>query len=400
MSLQTCLNLMKTTGIAATVCLLTGVIAAPVWAQSTPPTGPAAADPYAGPIRRNDVINVQIAGEASLSGQHVVTTEGTITLPLFGAFRVMGKMTGEASEAIAVAYKSKSLLLNPQVVVTIVGRPPRTVIISGALEKQGRIALTDTAHLNEILEPAGILPSSDLSHVVITRKDEKIIVDYLAYRTGNDTTDGKNNPIIEDGDKIYIRARIQVAGMIKVNGEVKNPLPIPLTTTMTVAQAIQQAGGVTELGDRETVVVSRGGQEIRVPYKAIQEGQIDKDIPLQDKDEIFVKRLEKPKLYYVNGGVASRAAFPIMGTVTLNDAIAAAGGVVPGGNKKKVTIQRKDGKGQIVLKDYNLTLAADMATPIQPDDVISVPYPKQRPDVLQTLGQVGMALPLFFLFRR
>jgi protein involved in polysaccharide export with SLBB domain len=368
---------------------------APAFAQAPPA---ASADAPSGPLRASDTVGVQVVGEPSLSGPFTFAANGTLTLPLVGSVKVLGLTPSRAGEVIAAAYRQKKLLRNPQVVVTILRRPERTVSIAGALERQARVTLGEGTRLNEVLEPAGILPASDLSKVIVTRGDRQLVVDYLAFRTGGDAPDGLGNPLLEDGDKIYVRARIQVAGTVKINGEVRNPTVTSLVSKTTVFQAIQGAGGVTELADREKIVITRGGVEIPVPYKAIQEGQTEKDIVLQDKDEIFVRKMEKPKLFFVTGGVARSSSFPIAGNVTLNEAIAAAGGTLPRVDLKKISIQRKSADGQIETKVYDLTLATDLAVAILPEDVVAVPFPKgQKTNILSALGSLS---GLLFLFRR
>jgi polysaccharide export outer membrane protein len=354
-----------------------------------------------GQIRIDDVVSVQVAGELSLSGPQRVTSDGTVTLPLAGVVKVAGMMPDDAARSIAAILKKKELLRHPEVVLTIVARPEKTIFVAGAVEKQGRSILSDNAHLDEYLEPAGILPTSDLSKVVITRGDQKIVVDYQAYRTGNDTPDGANNPLLQNGDKIYVRARVQVAGTIKVNGEVKSPLTTGLTTGLTVVQAVQQAGGVTDTADRDQILVLREGKEIIVPLKQIQEGQTSKDIVLQDKDEVFVRRLEKPKMFVVNGGVAHSSAFPLVGKVTLSDAIALAGGALQRVDLKKVTLQRKNEAGEIAMTTYDLTKPAQASLLIQNEDVIGVPHPSQpKQGVMGALQSVGSLTSLLFLFMR
>ncbi|MGC4046129.1 MAG: SLBB domain-containing protein [Armatimonas sp.] len=463
--------------------LVCASVSSPVLAQAgqaQPPAGTDQGGPaITGAIRTRDVIGVQIQGEASLTGQYPVNADGTITMPLVGNVKVAGMTATRAATAIADVYKKKNLLRSPQVLVAIIGRPVRSVLLSGALDKQGRMALTDDTRLGEVLEPSGITPTADLSKVVITRGEKQIVVNYLAFRTGADAPEGPNNPLLEDGDKIYVRARVQVAGTIKVNGEVKTPqvanlvdtstafqaiqlaggvteladrsrifilrdgmeIPIPykaiqegakekdvllkdkdeifvrragsvkingevktpqllnLTDAFTVLQAIQFSGGVTDLGDRNKVVVMRDGKEIAVPYKEIQEGAKEKDLVLKDKDEIFVRKLEKPKVFTVNGGVPRSGPVALVGeTITLNEAIAAAGGPLNRVDTKKITVQRKLAAGGIETKTYNLTVASDQATPIQAEDIITVPYPKtpkQNP-----LTYIGSVMSLLVLFRR
>lgn len=479
---------LMTVSLLAVGCLtvLLGGGAGGALAQTTPPAqGGGGVEPYNGAIRKNDVVNVQIAGEPTLSGLFRVGMDDAITLPLVGSLKVAGLLPTAAADLIAGLYKKKQLLVDPQVVVSIVGRPEKTVFVSGALDRQGRVVINEKTRLDEVLEPAGVTANADLSKVVITRGETKISVDYLVYRSGKDTPDGKNNPILEDGDKIYIRARIQLSGTIKiggevrtpqttaltngltlsqaiqqsggvtefadrdkvtlsrdgkdiivaykaiqegqtskdiplqdkdeifvprlmlgsvkVNGEVRSPQTAVLTKGMTLAQAIQMAGGVTEFADRDRVTISRDGKEILVPYKAIQEGQTSKDLPLQDKDEIFVRRLEKPKVFHVTGGVVRANTFPISDNVTLSDAIAMSGGVQDGVDLKKIKVLRKTEKGEIVTRVYNLTLPEDLAAPVQAEDSISVPYPpmkKPKPDLFTILGALTSIGFLYTQFNR
>ena len=378
-------------------------------AQTAAPVPPAAPSPVSGGgqneavagglLCSGDTVNILVAGEASMSGSQRIAADGTVTLPLAGQIKVVGDTSSAASAKIAGVIKTKKLIRSPQVSVFFVARAERTVFISGALTTQGRMVITDTTTLNEIVEPAGILPTANLKRVTIVRGDKKMVVNYAAYRTGNDAPESPNNPHLADGDKIYVQAQTQAAGGVKINGEVKNPQVIPLTDGMTLMQAIQQAGGVSDFANRDAVSIVRGGKDIAVSFKQIQEGQKDKDLPLLDKDEIFVRRREKPPVYYVNGGVTNRNTFPLVGTVTLSDAIAAAGGVLDQVNKKKIVVQHKTAGGQVVARVYDLTQSADASAVIQPEDIVAVPYPTEKQPKRDPLSLLGAAGTLLLFFR-
>jgi protein involved in polysaccharide export with SLBB domain len=126
-------------------------IALPARAQNPPaPQGNTVVDPFAGPIRKNDILAVQIAGEPSLSGQYRVSSEGTITLPLVGDVTVVALMPNAVASTIAGLYKKKEILQDPQVVVIIISRTQRTVFIRGAVEKQGSIVINEKTYLDEM----------------------------------------------------------------------------------------------------------------------------------------------------------------------------------------------------------------------------------------------------------
>jgi len=299
-----------------------------------------------GPIRKGDVINIIVAGEAALTNSQKVAPDGTVMLPLVGSLKVIGLQPTQAAEQIASLYKKKNLLKNPQVIVVIASRPLQTVFISGALMRQGRMPLEEGMRLNEILEPAGILQGANLTNISIQRGEQKIVVNYSIYRAGNDVLNSPNNPLLEDGDKIFVQAQIQVAGSVKISGEVRNPQLTSLPQGTTVMQAIQLAGGPTEFADRDEVVLLRGGQQILVPYKEIAEGDRSKDIVLQDKDEIFVRRQVK-KTAKVGGEVRMPQQVTLTTGLTASQAIQMAGGITENADRKQVLVFR-DGKQLIV----------------------------------------------------
>lgn len=434
-----------------------------------------------GPIRKGDTVSIIIAGEAALSHVQKVGLDGTVILGLVGNLKIAGLQPTQAAEQIAAMYKKKNILQNPQVVVVITGRPLQSVFISGALMRQGRMTLDDGMRLNEIIEPAGILPSASLNNVSIQRGDKKLTINYALYRAGNDAIDSPNNPLLEDGDKIYIQAQIQVTGTVKLSGEVKTPQLVGVPAGTTVTQALQLAGGLTEFADRDAVVLSRGGQQITVPFKEISEGDRSKDIVLQDKDEIFVRRLVKktakiggevrmPQVvtlttgltatqaiqlaggvtdnadrkqvlvfrdgkqivvpfreiqegnrtgditledkdevlvkrkesigtFNVNGGVMRSGSFDLKDKTTLADAIANAGGVMNGVNRKKISIRRKNAKGDFVDKDYSLI--EEGSTAIEDGDIIEVGFPKPAsPGIQGYIPIITGIASLFYFLRR
>src|ERR1700744_1901523 len=64
-----------------------------------------AAVPAGGLVQPGDRIRVDVAGEADVSQDVVVASDGTIGFPLLGQGRVGGKTPANAVEAIAVALR-------------------------------------------------------------------------------------------------------------------------------------------------------------------------------------------------------------------------------------------------------------------------------------------------------
>lgn len=392
--------------------------ATPLGAQ---PPGPAQ-DPLAGPIRRNDQLRVDVVGDAKLTGPQRVDREGFITLPLAGRIRVFGLSPAQAADRITRTLQTKQLLRRPQVTVTIVDRPALAVSVSGAVTTQGRTVIRENTRLNEVLEPAGLINgASDLKRVVITRTQNNstrdITVDYSAYREGRSNGDA-NNPLLQDNDKVYVYSNAPViGGTVTVSGAVAKTGPLQFPKGTTAFQAIQLAGGLalsggpngfSDLGaDKDRIVVRRSGTEIAVPYKQVSEGATEKDITLQDRDEIFVPRLQnsqvsQSKQFQVIGAVNNKQTFyPLERRTTLQEAVVAAGGPVDGAKDFAIKVTRLDANRMYQSKTYNLKKSADASVEIQAGDIINVPGPSRNPQTLgSTIGILSGLAGLAYLFGR
>lgn len=93
---------------------------------------------------------------------------------------------------------------------------------------------------------------------------------------------GLNNVAARTG-----RGRIYVQGYVRTVGSLELPLDAP----MTVSQAITQMGGPVDFSDLKHVKITRpGGPKggTLVDIKAVQKGDLDKDMVLQPGDTIYV----------------------------------------------------------------------------------------------------------------
>lgn len=83
----------------------------------------------------------------------------------------------------------------------------------------------------------------------------------------------------------------QTSKQVSVMGAVSKPGTYPMTTGMTVIEAIGAAGGLTPLSSGDSTILTRriDGQlkRFKIPIEAISEGQVE-DFTLQSGDIIFV----------------------------------------------------------------------------------------------------------------
>jgi polysaccharide export outer membrane protein len=175
--------------------------------------------------------------------------------------------------------------------------------------------------------------------------------------------------------KGYIRnpqVRVEVESYksqsVMVGGEVRSPGKVQLTGTMTVLEALAQAGSPTTSASSEATIARKkpGGdsadaQVIRINWKDLQLGK-GTDFVLQDGDILTVP---KARMFYVAGNVRNGGTFVLEPGMTVQQAIALAGGLTDRGSDRRITASRLV-KGK--LTDVGLKLEDR----VMPDDVITV----------------------------
>jgi len=358
---------------------------------------------FSGPVEAGDTVRIRVAGAENLSGVFLVDTDGNITAPRLGRISIAGASTILAAERVTARIIQLQLLKRPDVVLDIIGRPVKEVIVGGAVVRPGAQTFKIGMRLADLLDGAGLQPSSDTTRVQIDRGGVLIVVDYRKFSNGQDTT-AIANPVIESGDRIYVRSMEQLAGIARVIGEVKDPKSslVPLSNRTTVSQALQQAGGLTLLGDPKRVSIRRDNREVFVDVEALLSGDLSNDIQLVDGDTVIVpKRLRKAEAT-VSGAVRNAGGISLASPVTLIQAIGQSGGLLDGANRKTVIVRRLSLDGKLVSAIADLDRDTDAAMLLQDGDVIEVMQNKRisRFDFNRVAGSVIAAVSLLNVFRR
>jgi polysaccharide export outer membrane protein len=161
---------------------------------------------------------------------------------------------------------------------------------------------------------------------------------------------------------------------VVVAGQVRTPAAYQFTGHMTLFEAITRAGGVTadaadEAIVHRTVMHSNGEtrqESIRVDLYALMAGDsLDSNVALQDDDTIVVPKADP---VFITGFVRTQGQYPVRRGMTVQQALALAGGLSDRGSSRGIKIQRVvDGKKQeIAVRDMNTEL-------VRAGDTINVP---------------------------
>jgi polysaccharide export outer membrane protein len=139
-----------------------------------------------------------------------------------------------------------------------------------------------------------------------------------------------------------------------VSGEVRSPGKIAMTGPMTLLEALALAGSPTASASNEVLVshpkkpgaTTRPGdpnaQIIRVNLKDLQLGKAGQDIVLQDGDIINVP---KAQTFFIMGQVRNAGSFVWESSLTVEQAIALAGGLNDRGSTRGIVARRSvDGR--------------------------------------------------------
>ena len=159
-----------------------------------------------------------------------------------------------------------------------------------------------------------------------------------------------------------------------VGGEVRTPGQIPMAGVMTLPEALAIAGSPKETASNEVIITharkpgpdgtvpDKAADSVHVNLKDLQLGRAGHDLYLQDGDTVFVPRAQR---FYISGQVRQGGTFILEPGMTVQQALALAGGLNERGSDRRISATRLiDGK----LKKVKLKLTDT----VLPDDVIEV----------------------------
>lgn len=157
---------------------------------------------------------------------------------------------------------------------------------------------------------------------------------------------------------------------IFVTGEVRNPNEYTMTgSSVTLLQALAMAGSPTANASNEVIVsrqpVSPGAEMeiIRVNRRDLELGRAGYDLVLKDGDVINVP---KAQTFFISGFVRNTGTYVLDPGLTVEQAIALAGGLTERGSDRRLVASRMvNGK----LTDVSIRLEDT----VQPGDTIKVP---------------------------
>lgn len=163
-----------------------------------------------------------------------------------------------------------------------------------------------------------------------------------------------------------------------VIGEVRTPGKVTMTgTTMTLLEALALAGSPTANASNEVIVVHPSkraagsatpgadteGERITVNRKDLELGKVGQDIVLLDGDIINVPVAQR---FYISGFVRNPGYYVLDPGMTIDQAIALAGGLNERGSDRRISVKR-------LIKGKITEVGVKLEDKVQPNDTINIP---------------------------
>jgi len=280
----------------------------------------ASADPSITRFKSGDRLRLMVVGFPDLSGEQVISTEGTVQLPLAGSVPISGLTMVEATEQITQALQP--YVRRPQVGLAIVSLSPIRISVTGEVVQPGprMLAATETENntsipLSRVLTlVGGITPNADLRNITIRRKNPTRMSDRLgmaqtetevtvdlweAIQSGDLASDVK---IYNDDEIVVPTALLSNANQqallsstlapnkitVNVSGEVHEPGQVEIAATSDVSAAVAAAGGITENGSRHSILLLRMLPDGRMGSQPFEFGSTSE--PLRNGDLVLVQQ--------------------------------------------------------------------------------------------------------------
>lgn len=305
-------------------------------------------------IRQGDNLVIAVIGQPEYSQSVQVREDGRISY-FGGDIKVDGKTTEEIKEVISDYLLEAELISNPIIMVSLVSQD-NGVFVGGAVKTPGRYIITPETDIDinrAIALAGGMTENADTKLVQLIRFKINRAEDNESEQTQDistlvETYDLSTNQPIKDirvnsNDLVFVSQ----LSVIDIQGEVNAPGKIFIHKGISIAEALARAGGFTEDANRNSVVkISKAGtlSELSVGEEFWKSTEKNAgDTFLTDGDVLFIPNAFKVEPIYVNGYVRTPGAHKVQVPMTIQKAIAIAGGFENEANRNKVHIHRSDG---------------------------------------------------------
>lgn len=244
--------------------------------------------------------------------------------------------------------ETQNLELQPGDVLTLLPAASKPVWVVGAVNRPGQVRLKETDGISQAIALVNGVINTPFtpSQITVTLRRG----DMARSRPLSDLDTGEQWTL-EAGDTISVQLPKQIK--VVVGGYVKKAGEITVREDSPLISAVEGAGGTSEEGTLERVLVFRAGEVFAKDLRSITQGGSEGGGNLVDGDFVYVS--ENKRTIKVFGFVTKPGTklIPDSKTFRLSDALAAADGLRERGTYRGVYLLRTDENGKLVPKKFD-----------------------------------------------
>ncbi len=202
-------------------------------------------------IGPGDELLVQAWGQVTLNGHYTVDRTGNVYIPQVGPVHVAGLPFAEVQSFVKSqmgrVFRNFDLNVNMGQLRSI------QIFVVGQARRPGSYTVSSLSTLvNALFATGGPTPQGSMRHIQLKRGD-KVVTEFDLYDLLLRGDKSKDVPL-QPGDVIYIP---EVGEQVAVAGSVNTPAIYELNTGATVADAVQLAGGLTNVALTQQLRIER-----------------------------------------------------------------------------------------------------------------------------------------------
>jgi len=247
-----------------------------------------------------DVVRVRLFnGDAVEEVETAVQTDGQILVPARGIGSIEASGLSPTQLKHVMIERASRVWREAEVEVVVLQYHAHKVSMLGEVRSTarndsgpGQYALEGKTRVVDFLSKhGGPTDRADLNRVQLIQPDGRS--SYLNLYRAVLSSDQAENPLLNEGDTVFVPSVTLSNRRLVVLGEVNNPGLIEIRENITVVEAIARAGGVNARGKLKSIVVIRGGLDapevIAVNLKDMLElGDLSSDVVLRNGDVVYV----------------------------------------------------------------------------------------------------------------
>jgi polysaccharide export outer membrane protein len=251
-------------------------------------------------IGAGDVLKVIVIGQAEMTGNFAVDTEGMVSFPILGKVKASANTTLEVERKITILL-ADGILKRPQVTVTVAEYGSQKVFVTGEVQRPGQYPLKSDRTLLALLGDVGGL-GPNVGHEVIVVRPPMSLVDApeLAPPSGAPAS-----------------------------------VTVPATEAATATRGAEPsapAAGIPGLP-----FLAQGSEVFHISLLELQSGNPEKNIALRAGDTVY---FPKAAQVYVMGSVARPGSYRYQEGMTVLQALTFAGGATERGSAGRTKVIR------------------------------------------------------------